>query len=242
MNKVKVMVLTGEGINCEHETSEAFKREGASVDKIHLSEWFEAPEKLLSYQILAIPGGFSYGDELHSGQILALKMKYSLGHVLQDFIQKKGLIIGICNGFQVLMKLGAFENFTPHRTMTLFHNKSNKFQNRWVKCEVPHSNCIWTRGLTHLSLPVRHGEGRIIVSHDELPKGSEIALVYKEDINGSFQRIAGLSDSTGQIFGLMPHPEAALEISLYPEGFEQEVTLPLSIFTNAIQYAQELSC
>lgn len=248
MKHVKVMVIAGEGINCETETAQAFRKVGAHADIIYIKEWMNNPKLILDYQILAFPGGFSYGDELHSGQILALDLKYSVANELQQFINKKGLVLGVCNGFQILMKLGVFENQTQERTMTLFHNDSFKFMDRWVKCSVPDSKCVWTKGLKELSLPVRHGEGRIVLKGDEdvqkslhqnLISSKQIALTYHEDINGSYARIAGLTDPTGQILGLMPHPEAALDSALHPEGYQQDPHLPLKLFKNAVQFAQE---
>lgn len=247
MKKIKVMILSGEGINCESETAQAFEKLGASTSIIHLEEWKARPKLIHDYQILALPGGFSFGDEIHSGQILALDLKYSVGDELKDFIVKKGLIIGICNGFQILMKLGVFEE-SNERTMTLFHNESFKFQDRWVKCHAPESKCIWTKNLGEISLPIRHGEGRIIFRGDareqkfifeNLISQKRVALIYNENINGSFGNIAGLTDVTGQILGLMPHPEAALESYLYPESFTQQIDIPLSIFKNGLEFIQE---
>lgn len=248
MKNVKVIVVAGEGINCEAETAQAFRQAGAVAEIVYIQEWMKNPKLILDYQILAFPGGFSYGDELHSGQILALDLKYSVANELKEFINKKGLILGVCNGFQILMKLGVFENQTQERTMTLFHNDSFKFMDRWVKCTVPESKCVWTKGLKELSLPVRHGEGRIVLKGDEefqkslyqnLVSSKQVALTYNEDINGSYAKIAGLTDTTGQILGLMPHPEAALESALHPEGYLQNPHLPLTLFKNAVQFAQE---
>ena len=248
MKKVKVMIVAGEGINCEIETAQAFEQAGAETDIVYVQQWMKNPKLILDYQILAFPGGFSYGDELHSGQILSLNLKYSVANELKEFIYKKGLILGVCNGFQILMKLGIFENQSQERTMTLFHNDSFQFMDRWVKCSIPESKCLWTKGLKELSLPVRHGEGRIILKGNEesqkslyqkLVSSKQIALTYQEDINGSYAQIAGLTDITGQILGLMPHPEAALEAALHPEGYQQDPYLPLTLFKNAVQFAQE---
>lgn len=248
MKQVKVMIISGEGINCETETAQAFQKAGAQTQIVHVQEWMRNPSLLDQYQILAFPGGFSYGDELHSGQIMALDLKYTVKDELKKFIDKRGLILGVCNGFQILMKLGIFENQTQERTMTLFHNDSFKFQDRWVKCSVPDSRCVWTRGLGEMSLPVRHGEGRIILKGDEatqkdhfrkLISMNQIALIYNEDINGSYSRIAGLTDITGQVLGLMPHPEAALESYLHPQNYHQDYNVPLTLFKNAVSFAQE---
>ncbi|MFZ4712158.1 MAG: phosphoribosylformylglycinamidine synthase subunit PurQ [Bacteriovoracaceae bacterium] len=250
MKQVKAMILAGEGINCEEETASAFLRAGAKADIVYWQEWMKEPNLLDQYQILVFPGGFSYGDELHSGQILALDLKYNLGRELKQFMHRSGLVLGICNGFQVLMKLGLFELQAEkkERTMTLFHNSSFTFIDRWVHCKVPRSRCVWTQGLEKMALPIRHGEGRIILKGDEasqaqlytrLLENELIALVYDEDVNGSYGLIAGLTDLTGQVLGLMPHPEAALEASLYPFSYKQEQTIPLALFKNAVQYAQE---
>ena len=248
MKQVKVMIVSGEGINCEAETAQAFQRAGAETHIVHVQEWMRNPGLLECYQILAFPGGFSYGDELHSGQIMALDLKYTVNEELKKFIAKKGLILGVCNGFQILMKLGIFENQPKERTMTLFHNDSFKFQDKWVKCSVPDSRCVWTKGLREISLPVRHGEGRIILEGDEanqrdlfrkLISMNQIALVYNEDINGSYAKVAGLTDVTGQVLGLMPHPEAALESYLHPKNFQQDANIPLTLFKNAVSFAQE---
>lgn len=248
MSDVKVMVLAGEGINCENETASAFRRLGAKADIKFVHEWQSKPSLIHDYHILVIPGGFSYGDELHSGQVFALDLKYSVNEELRSFIQKKGLILGICNGFQVLMKLGIFEADEGPRTMTLFHNESFKFQDRWVTCLVPESKCVWTKNIKEMAVPARHGEGRIIFAGNEteqktryrqLKENQQIALVYSENINGSYEKIAGLTDKTGQVLGLMPHPEAALETWLYPEHVKCEPSIPLKIFKNAIEHVQE---
>ncbi|HXH75123.1 MAG TPA: phosphoribosylformylglycinamidine synthase subunit PurQ [Bacteriovoracaceae bacterium] len=248
MKNVKVMVLAGEGINCENESAEAFRRLGATAEIKFVHEWQAQPKLIHDYHILVIPGGFSYGDELHSGQIMALDLKYSVNEELTDFINKKGLILGVCNGFQVLMKLGIFENHNGPRTMTLFHNESFKFQDRWVNCVAPPSKCVWTKNIQTMALPARHGEGRIIFAgtdedqathYNELSENSQIALFYTEDINGSYAKIAGLTDKTGQVLGLMPHPEAALESWLYPEHVTCDPTTPLQLFKNAIDHVQE---
>lgn len=239
---MRAMVIAGEGINCEEETKRAFIKAGIEADIIYIQEWKKTPEVIFNYQILALPGGFSFGDELHSGQILALDLKYSVGQELKNFIAKKGLIIGICNGFQVLMKLGIFED-SSERTMTLYHNESFKFQNQWVKCLIPESRCVWTKGLSTLNLTVRHGEGRIVFKgekqFDAFALKGQIALVYDQDINGSHARIAGITDPTGQVLGLMPHPEAALDPTLYPKEFDQNPELVLALFKNAKKFIQE---
>lgn len=244
MKNIRAMILAGEGINCEEETGRAFLEAGIEPTVVFVQEWKRNPKLIHDYQILVLPGGFSYGDELHSGQILALDLKFSVGEELKHFIARKGLILGICNGFQILMKLGIFEE-SSDRNMTLFHNESFQFQNQWVTCEAPSSKCVWTKGLSKIHLPVRHGEGRVIFKHNEkqsfedLVAKGQVALTYDKDINGSYGRIAGLTDSSGQVLGLMPHPEAALNVSLYPKNFHQDPKLVLTLFTNARHFIQE---
>jgi phosphoribosylformylglycinamidine synthase len=246
MKSVRVMILFGEGINCENETAQAFQKAGAQTTLVHVQSWKKDPDQILQYQILALPGGFSFGDELHSGQILALDLKYSVAEALQKFLSHQGLVIGICNGFQVLMKLGIFEMVGNSRRMTLYHNRSAEFQDRWVHCKVPPSRCVWTQGLRELALPARHGEGRILLAGNEdeqnlyyqtLKENGQIAFVYDQDINGSYGQMAGLTDVSGQVLGLMPHPEAALEPWLYPDSIPATPEIALQIFKNGVQYA-----
>lgn len=252
LNKqVKVLVLTGDGINCEVETAEAFKQFEATTEILHIADLIERPEKLLSSHILAFPGGFSFGDELGSGQILALKLKHTLGAELKKFVEDKKLIIGICNGFQALVRLGLLpEPFAP-RSMTLTHNRQGHFINRWVDLKTPTSKCIWTNKIdSPFALPIRHGEGRIVFSGDEktqnalfekLMANGQVALQYTEDVNGSYAQIAGVCDPTGRIFGLMPHPEAAMSAWLSPGGQEKnsEVGPGAALFENGIKYCQK---
>lgn len=209
---VKVLVLTGDGINCEVETSNAFKLTGASVTISHVADLLEKPTLLDNYHILALPGGFSFGDEISSGQILSLKLKYALGDQLKKFIDDKKLIIGICNGFQVLVKLGLLPMPYNEREMSLVHNRQNHFIDQWAELVVPRSKCIWTKSfqLSKIDLPIRHGEGRIVFKGSKgeqeqifqtLFSNQQIALYYETDVNGSYQKIAGVTDPSGRILG-----------------------------------------
>ena len=246
---VKVLVLTGDGINCEVETSHAFNEAGAKVSIVHVADLLERPTILEDYQILALPGGFSFGDEISSGQILSLKLKYTLGNHLEKFINEKKLIIGICNGFQVLVKLGLLPMPFKDRVMSLVHNRQNHFIDQWTELVVPSSKCIWTKSfqLSKIDLPIRHGEGRIVFKGSQLEQAGiyemllsneQIALVYETDVNGSYQKIAGVTDPTGRILGLMPHPEAATSKLLYPSGGDKknEPGVGTLFFKNAIEY------
>lgn len=243
---VKVIILSGEGINCERESATAFQLPNTQVDIIRIQELLKNPQMIYEYHILMIPGGFSYADEIHSGHILALQLQTIWKKYIESFLEKKGLILGVCNGFQVLVKLGVFDLNPCERKLSLIRNKNNGFLNKWVKCTVTCSKSIWLQGVDELYLPIRHGEGNLFLSGDQqdqvsyyqkLKENDQIALVYHEDINGSYQQIAGLCDSSGQILGLMPHPEAALDESLYPDGVIKKAELTKKIFSNAVNFA-----
>ncbi len=234
---VKVLIITGDGVNCEHETARAFNMAGANADIVHINQLVDQPNILESYQILALPGGFSFGDELGSGKIFSLKLKEYIGQKLKEFVAKGGPIIGICNGFQVLTKLGVFGDFG------LAQNSHGKFIDKWVQLEVEEGHCIWLKGISSMKLPIRHGEGRFVINEnsdwnlDKLKTKQRKVLTYKENPNGSVGDIAGICDETGLVFGLMPHPEAAIKEILYP-GSVVEGSLGLSIFKNAVDYCR----
>lgn len=213
----KFLILSGDGINCEMETALAFKEAGGKSEIVHINDLLDRPTMMDEYDGLAIPGGFSFGDELGSGQILALKIKTKLMAHFNKFISDKKPIIGICNGFQVLVKLGFLPNPDLERSLTLTYNEDGKFIDKWTNMVISkNTNSPWLKELAGKSirLPVRHGEGRIVFKkdkisdYDTLQENGQIALTYENDINGSFENIAGLTDPTGLIFGLMPHPEA----------------------------------
>ncbi len=243
----KVLVLTGEGINCERETAFAFEKAGAVPSIQTLNEVIKNPAALREFDILAIPGGFSYGDEIGSGHVFSLKLKKHLGAEIKEFINDKKPIIGICNGFQVLVKLGLFDH-SSDRQIGLAPNTSGAFMNKWSRV-IPHekNNCIWVKGLDKaFSLPVRHGEGRVVLKEDQvysdLVERGQIVLSYESDINGSYKNIAGLCDETGLVFGLMPHPEADLFKATSPEGSENplDFSVGYEIFKNSVNYSQSI--
>ncbi len=251
-NQLQALILTGDGINCEAETALAFSELGVTSKIVHIADLIENKKILAESHILALPGGFSFGDEIGSGQILALKLKYALGDELKKFIQDKKPVIGICNGFQALVRLGLLPKPFQPRTMTLTHNRQGHFINRWVDLEVPTSNCVWTRDLKgeKLSLPIRHGEGRIVFKGSEeeqkgiyktLSSNGQIALNYQSDVNGSYAEIAGVCDPSGLIFGLMPHPEAAISYWHNPGGKDKsgDTGLGLLLFESGIKYCEE---
>lgn len=229
-----VLVLMGDGINSENELALAFSRQGASVKKMHVNELMNNPQALLDYRVLAIPGGFSFGDEIRSGKILAEKMKDILSNVLTQFRNNDGRIIGICNGFQVLSQLGAFDS-DNERSFTLAENNHGKFMDKWTTLEINSNNSPWFNNLSgKIFLPVRHKEGRIILKNESIKLNS--VLRYEKDMNGSFDRMAGVVDKSGQVFGLMPHPEVACHGFLHPfrEGAEENAKKIQQIFINGL--------
>ena len=248
---LKVIVLTGDGINCEEETALAFREQGARATIVHIYDLIHSPNLLKEAHILAMPGGFSFGDEIGSGQILALKLKYSLGAELKKFIDSGKLVIGICNGFQALVRLGLLPKPFTERKMSLTHNRQGYFINRWVDLKVPASKCVWTNNLFNqtITLPIRHGEGKIVFAGDLIAQEShyetlinnqQIALTYVDDVNGSYQKIAGVCDPSGRIFGLMPHPEAATIEWLNPAGSQKSSAAGIgaSFFESGINYCE----
>lgn len=242
------LVLAGDGINCERETAAAFIHAGGDAQVMHVNDLLAAPEKLAAYDGLAIPGGFSFGDELGSGQIMALKIRHGLGDAFARFIARKKPVIGICNGFQVLVKLGLLPfPDAPSRLVALAPNAQGGFIDRWTTLlPQPQSRCIWTAGMqSAIRLPVRHGEGRIVFAetraeelHQKLAQSGQIPLCYETDINGSHARIAALCDPTGYVLGLMPHPEAFMHAECAPQPQRKQPGDGFILFDNIIRHLQ----
>jgi len=243
---VKALILCGDGINCEEETAFAFRQASAEADIVHINALIETPTLLKNYQIMALPGGFSFGDEINSGKILAIKLQHTLGNIFQEFIEKDNLVIGICNGFQALVKMGLLPvSKIGKQQVTLAHNRQKRFINRWISLKVPEASRFF-EGLETLDLPMRHGEGRIMV-----PQGQEdamtvalqphIAATYTEDVNGSFMQIAALVNEKGNVLGIMPHPEAFIRWTQHPawtsmsEEEKSAITPGLQVFRNMVK-------
>ncbi len=221
--KPLALILSGDGINCDAETTFALSIAGFGTRKMHTSEFLSNPAYLFDAQLLAIPGGFSFGDEIASGKVLAVKFKHKLRDTLYTYIDRGGLVLGICNGFQVLTQLGLLplSSAGAPRLVSLERNSGGKFINRWVELEVePGNPCAFFRGLKRIALPIRHGEGRLALGADDPDTAAEVkrhaALRYAEDVNGSFDRIAALTNSRGNVMGLMPHPEAFIRWTQHP--------------------------
>jgi len=232
---VKSLILTGFGINCEIEMGAAYKNAGAEVTIIHFNELMNGDYNLHDFDILNFPGGFSFGDDIASGKVMSNKVKYkkmqsgnTFIEEIEKFIKYGKYILGICNGFQILVQLGLLPNlnndFEPETA--LVQNDSNKYEDRWVYCKVnPNVKTPFLKGIELLPVPVRHGEGKLVIKDDAIRKqildNELIALSYADkegnitdeypkNPNGAEFNTAGLTDPTGQIFGLMPHPEAYL--------------------------------
>lgn len=261
---VKAVVLTGFGINCDNETCRALSRAGADVSRMHLNDLIEHPDLLDGAHILAIPGGFSFGDHIASGKVLANRMRHKLGAPLERFVASGKLIIGICNGFQVMVKMGLLPLFDGDfkQEVTLAWNNTCRFENRWVHLGAAHNTrCIWVKDIETLPLPVRHGEGKFIVRDEAVlqrlldnrqvalryvrPDGTAAAGEFPFNPNGAADDIAGICDPSGRIFGLMPHPEAFQERENHPEWTRLDLPAEgagLRIFRNAVEFAQRELC
>jgi phosphoribosylformylglycinamidine synthase len=231
----KVLILTGYGINCDFESLEAFRRAGARPERVHVNDLIDGHYRLADYQILVFPGGFSYGDDIASGKALASKVHTYLGNDLGKFVQSDKLVIGICNGFQVMTRLGLAPDFAgDHRKQecTLTYNDSARYEDRWINLVRASDNCVFTRGIDQLYVPVAHGEGKFFSTPDildKLEKGGQVVFryampdgtpargVYPHNPNGSLRDIAGVCDKTGRVFGMMPHPERFLEFTNHPQ-------------------------
>jgi len=259
----KAIILRTAGTNCDYETQAAFELAGADAERVHINRLIEGEIRLADFQILAIPGGFSYGDDIASGKILANELRYRLGDVLKEFAIKGNPIIGICNGFQVLVKMGLLP--VPSactQTTTLTFNDSDKFECRWIylgRVAEPEGRvrCLWANNLPAvIPLPVAHGEGKFIAldrkTLDALEKNNQVVFryvtkngagpVYPLNPNGAVNDIAGICNEKGNVFGLMPHPERFVYRLQHPDhdidALDSEHGWGLQIFRNAVAYTK----
>ena len=257
MAKVNVLVLRAAGTNCDEETAFAFELAGATAERIHVNRLRENPSILDRYQVLALPGGFTYGDDLGAGTVLANELASSLRGPIEEFLEKDRLVIGICNGFQVLVKMGLLPRIPGPdgcRQATLAPNLSARFEDRWVKLQVRAGRSVFVEQDGVIELPVAHAEGRFVARDEEvlrlLEANGQIVFQYCDPAgrpttdypanpNGSALGIAGVCDPTGRILGMMPHPERHVLGIHHPRwtrrGVEPEGD-GLALFRNAVAY------
>jgi phosphoribosylformylglycinamidine synthase len=247
------LIVRAAGTNCDAELARAFSLAGATVTTIHVDALAADPRPLESADLIGFPGGFSYGDDVASGRIFALRLRRSLYGHLRAAVDRGACVIGVCNGFQVLVQAGLLpggEGSRPTRDAALTDNDTGRFSDRWVGVRPdPESRCVWTRGLAEIDapdammLPIANGEGRFIAAPatlDRLERDGLVALRYGEPVNGSDRDIAGICDATGRVFGLMPHPERYLDWSRHPfwtrlaPSARSGPTPGLRIFQNAV--------
>ena len=246
-DNVRVAVLFGFGINCDRETAAVFDMVGGTSERLHVNNLVQGNRSLEEFDILAVPGGFSFGDHLGSGRLLGNRLRFALRDQLQTFVNSGKPIIGICNGFQALVKTGLLPgpesaslepDLIQRASLTL--NNTGRYEDRWVTLEFDsESPCIWTKGIQRIECPVRHGEGRFVMPTDadleRLSTNHQLTVRYVDPLtksgsglsddllpfplspNGSMRNIAGICDPTGLVFGLMPHPEAFYTMWLHPE-------------------------
>jgi len=231
MTKPLAMVLKGDGINCDNETVFALELAGFEARSVHVSSFIADRKNLNEAKLLALPGGFSFGDEIASGKVLALKLRERVMDSLYQFIGQAGLVVGICNGFQVLTQLGILPRSQAQakRLVTLTKNSHGHFNDKWVDLTVqPCKSGSYFSGLTKIELPVRHGEGRLVVgaAEYETEVKQTAPLRYVDDINGSFDRIAALTNAEGTVLGLMPHPEAFVRWTQHPTWTTIKISRP----------------
>lgn len=266
MSVPRVCVLRAPGTNCDAETAFAFERAGAAAaDRVHLFRLLESPHALDGYQVLCIPGGFSYGDDIGAGVIFSQKLGGPLGEALDAFLARDTLVLGICNGFQVLLKAGLLPSGTagrkPERETTLTWNENGQYTALWVRLKNMAPQNVFLRGIDEIDLPIAHAEGRLAVRDPGVltdwrerghvafcyvPKtganGSDptqATLDYPDNPNGSFANIAALSDESGRVLGLMPHPERFIDATQHPRWTRLGLTGDgdgLKLFRNAVEY------
>jgi phosphoribosylformylglycinamidine synthase I len=272
MENVKAIVLRAAGINCDLETQNAFELAGAQAERVHINRLVDDKNVLDSFQILVIPGGFSYGDDVAAGKILANQIKHHLYQQVRKFIDDGKLVLGICNGFQVLVKTGILPFFADatkggalngiQDKVTITYNDSNKFEDRWVYLEAVTDRCVFIEKGRRIYLPIAHGEGKVVTKDqptlNKLQEENYVAFKYVDEKgneggypvnpNGSVDSIAGFTDSTGRVLGLMPHPERHIKHTQHPRWTRLAscVVRPasceadgMSIFNNAVKYVRD---
>ena len=263
-NKPKAIILRTAGTNCDYETKYALEKAGADVDLVHVNQLVKDKGLLSSYHIFVLPGGFTYGDDIAAGKVLANQLRHHLLDELTRFVDDGKLVIGICNGFQVLIKMGLLPGINGtqpssneyRQEFTLTYNDSNKFEDRWVYLKSFSDKSVFIDNDCMLYVPIAHAEGKFVADNggelENLGKSGQIIFKYVDkdgnianypwNPNGSLENIAGICDSTGRVLGMMPHPERYIEPTQHPrwtrEGLKAEGD-GIAIFRNAVNYVKE---
>jgi phosphoribosylformylglycinamidine synthase subunit PurQ / glutaminase len=260
MTSPRVLILRAPGTNCDEEAAHAFALAGGAPERQHVNRVLEQPQRLAEFQIVCIPGGFSYGDDIAAGRILGNQIRHRLSDTLQSFRDAGKLVIGICNGFQVLLKTELLLPMDKAGSLaTLAANDSGHFEDSWVRLVASGSKCVFLSGIEELELPVAHGEGKFVTRDggtlSKLREAGQLVLryasratnagsnsssvSYPDNPNGAMDNVAGICDSTGRVFGLMPHPERFVDPTQHPtwtRGPAREVGEGLAMFRNAVRY------
>jgi phosphoribosylformylglycinamidine synthase len=258
MTDVRAIVVRAAGINCDLETDHALQLAGAQVERVHINRLIEGQTLLDEYHILVFPGGFSYGDDVAAGKILANQVTHHLADRVRKFVDDGKLVLGICNGFQVLVKAGILpgDGSFKQEDVTITYNDSGKFEDRWIHLAPQTSRCVFVEPERQIYLPIAHGEGKVVTKDqqalDRLHSEDYIAFKYVDangeegpypvNPNGSMDSIAALTDSTGRVLGLMPHPERFVRRTQHPHWSRLGEDLDpdgIKIFRNAVRYVRD---
>jgi phosphoribosylformylglycinamidine synthase I len=263
MENVKAIVMRAAGVNCDLETQFALEKAGATAERVHINRVIENPACLDDYQILVFPGGFSYGDDVAAGKILANQIVHHLADALNKFVADGKLVLGICNGFQILVKTGILPGFEGQtganlidQPVSITNNDSGKFEDRWIYLEPDSEKCVFISKGQRIYLPIAHGEGKVVTKTPEilekLKTEGHVAFRYVDvdgefgefpvNPNGSMDSIAGLTDSTGRVMGLMPHPERYVQNTQHPHWGrlkDRSKADGMTIFNNAVEYVRK---
>ena len=261
-----VLILRAPGTNCDRETAYAFEQAGAKAELLHINRLLESPGLFDGFQILCIPGGFSYGDDVAAGRILGNQIRHHLAEQMAQFKAEDKLILGICNGFQVLTKSGVLLDADAEKgpPATVTYNDSGKYEDRWVRLDVRGTKSVFLAGIDTMYLPVAHAEGKFVTrdadAFGQLEENGQLVLRYlpldgkqanrdrtagssaaryPDNPNGSEADVAGICDTAGRVLGLMPHPERHIDPTQHPRWTRGEATPigdGLKMFQNAVEY------
>ncbi len=243
----RVLVLRSPGTNCDHEACHALELAGSRPERVHVARLLEEAAWPSRFDGIVFPGGFSYGDDLSAGRVLATTVRQHLADGVRRVVAKGGGVLGICNGFQVLAKSGLLPGWEGVRQpLTVWFNDSRRFEARWVPLKPASDLCPYTRDFEPFELPVAHGEGKVVLSDADLDRLESLGLValryaqdaYPANPNGSMNAIAGVCDSTGRILGLMPHPERFVRRAQHPawtRGATGDEGSGLTLFRNFVR-------